>query len=192
MKRVLFPTLAALGLALLAPPAVAESDGTATPSRNAGPRNGGEDKDLAGAVAAVDDAGGQPQGRQEVINRLESRFNVDAARIEALRAQNLGFGEIATIFALAGKLQGGITDANIQSILALRNGPPVQGWGEVAHQLGEKLGPVISQVNEVAKEARQAGRSDRVGASQKPDRPDRAQRPDKPDRPDKPERPSKP
>ncbi len=189
MRRTyLFATIATLGLTIWGSLAVAQNNATAK-------QGGDEEKDLAIAAAAVDQTGGQPQGKQEVINRLMSRFNVDAARIEALRAQNFGFGEIATILALAGKMNGGITDANVQSVLALRNGPPLQGWGEVAHKLGEKLGPVISDVNQVAKEARSAAGNDRGGAAQKPDRPDRAQRPDrpeKPSRPDKPEPPAKP
>jgi hypothetical protein len=46
-------------------------------------------------------------------------------------------------------MPGGITDANIDKILAMRQGRPAEGWGEIAKNLGIKLGPVLSEVKKV-------------------------------------------
>ncbi len=143
-----------------------------------------EERDLQAAAASVDQQASQTEGQQTVISRLESRFNVDAARIDGLRSQSLGFGEVAIVLALAQKMTGGITDANVQSIMAMRTGTPTMGWGEIANKLGEKLGPVVSQVNAVSGRSHEGGSG--VDHSTQQDRPNR------PDKPEKPEKPGKP
>ena len=142
------------------------------------------EKDLGTAAASVDQAGSQGEGQKMVLSRLETTFNVDAARIDSLRSQKLGYGEIATVLALAQNMSGGITDDNVNSILAMRTGPPHMGWGEIARSLGEKLGAVISKVNEVAKGSHEG--------IEKPERASRPEKPEKPERPEKPEKPAKP
>ena len=142
------------------------------------------EKDLGTAAASVDQAGSQGEGQKMVLSRLETTFNVDAARIDSLRSQKLGYGEIATVLALAQNMPGGITDDNVNSILAMRTGPAHMGWGEIARSLGEKLGAVISKVNEVAKGSHEG--------IEKPERASRPEKPEKSERPEKPEKPAKP
>ncbi len=146
-----------------------------------------EEKQATSAIASVDKAGSEPNGEQQVVSRLEARFNVDQARIDNLRSQNLGFGEIAIVLALAQKMTGGITDANVLSIMSLRTGTPPLGWGEIARKLGEKLGPVVSEVNAVARDVRQE-----MARAERPEKADRPDRPIRPERPDHPEKPIKP
>ncbi len=107
-----------------------------------------DEKKLNTDVTELDKMAGQPQGAKVVTERLEKTFNVTDTQITTLRNEGLGFGEIAIVFSLAQKL-GGITDTNISKIMALRQGPPVMGWGEIAQKLGVKLGPVVSQVHKV-------------------------------------------
>src|SRR3989304_3181176 len=95
----------------------------------------------------------KPEGVKMVAQRLEKEFNVDDARINSLRGQKLGYGEIAIVLAMAEKLPGGITDATVNKIMSMRQGPPVEGWGKIAMKLGFKLGPVISKVERVKAEA---------------------------------------
>jgi hypothetical protein len=71
-----------------------------------------EDQKLQTAVTSVNRQAGQSKGQKTVITRLENQFNVDATRIDGLRSQGLGFGEVAIVLALAQKMTGGITDAN--------------------------------------------------------------------------------
>jgi hypothetical protein len=176
-KIVLLSSLVVLALSLSA----------ARPATTAGPSK--EEKQLRSAATATDKEASEPEGQKTVVSRLESTFNVDQARIDGLRAQNLGYGEIAIVLALAQKMADGITDANVQSIMSLRTGTPPMGWGEIARQLGEKLGPVISSVNAVAKGSTGADRAAHDARGAKPDRPEK---PAKPDRPDKPENPGRP
>ncbi len=101
----------------------------------------------------IDKTADTTEGSAVVVARLEKQFNVTSTQIDTLRDKRLGYGEIAIVFSLAGKLPGGITDSNIDKIMAMRSGPPVMGWGEIANKLGFKLGPVISSVMKVNKES---------------------------------------
>ena len=84
------------------------------------------------------------------------------------------------------------------------------GWGNIAKQLGFKLGALVSASNRGDKAVAATGRADkakvertqdkpakpeRVAEVERPDKPekvDRPQRPERPERPQKPERPDKP
>jgi hypothetical protein len=105
-------------------------------------------------ASALDKDTNKPEGEKMVVQRLEKEFHVDDARINSLRGQKLGYGEIAIVLAMAEKLPGGITDATVNKIMSMRHGPPVEGWGKIAMNLGFKLGPVISKVERVKAEAR--------------------------------------
>ena len=104
-------------------------------------------------ASALDKDTNKPEGEKMVVQRLEKEFNVDDTRIKSLRDQKLGYGEIAIVLTMAEKLPGGITDATVNKIMSMRQGPPVEGWGKIAMKLGFKLGPVISKVERVKVEA---------------------------------------
>jgi len=90
------------------------------------------------------------KGAKPVVERLETQFSVDDAHIQSLRDKKLGYGEIANVYALAKQMPGGITDANVQKIIDLRqNGAHKEGWGEIAKSLELNLGRAHSQVNKV-------------------------------------------
>jgi hypothetical protein len=111
-----------------------------------------EEKELRKEAAAINTTAGNAQGEKVVTLRLEKDFNVSSDRIQGLRDRNLGYGEIAIVLSLSRKMPGGATDANIQRVMTMRQGPPTMGWGEIAKKLGTKLGPAISQVKNVNKE----------------------------------------
>ncbi len=111
-----------------------------------------EEKNLDKESAEISKTAGKAQGATVVTARLEKEFGVTEAQIQGLRDKKLGYGEIAIVFSLAQKLPGGITDANISQVMALRQGPPTMGWGAVAKKLDLKLGPTVSQVKSVNKE----------------------------------------
>ncbi|MDA8130008.1 MAG: hypothetical protein M0011_00740 [Elusimicrobia bacterium] len=109
-----------------------------------------DEKKLDRSSAMLDEDAAKPEGEKAVAARLTEEFKVDAARVQGLRDQKLGYGEVGIVLSLAQKLEGGITDANVQKIMDMRKGPPVMGWGEIAKKLGLKLGPVVSQVKKVS------------------------------------------
>ncbi len=119
-----------------------------------------DESNLTRETARLDRTASTPSGEAAVIKRMRSDFGVDGDRIAALRAKGMGFGEVAIVLSLAQKVQGGITEGNIERVTALRNGPPARGWGEVAKQLGVRLGAAVSQVRKVQNEARREMKTD--------------------------------
>ncbi len=124
-----------------------------------------EEKQLRTEAAGIDDTAGKGEGEKAVKHRIEKEFGASSAQVQGLREKKMGYGEISISLSLAQKMPGGITDENIQKVMTMRLGPPVMGWGQIAKQLGMKLGPAISQVKSVRHEAREAmkhqGRGDK-------------------------------
>ena len=115
-----------------------------------------EEKKLESGAAELDKSAVKPEGAQRVADRIKADFAVDDARVQALRDRKLGYGEISIALGLAQELPGGITDANVDKVMALRQGPPVMGWGRIAKDLGLKLGPVQSKVQKMSAEVKKA------------------------------------
>ena len=147
-----------------------------------------EETRLESSATDIDNDAGKPNMEKPVVQRIENEFKVTDAQINSLRSQKLGFGEITIVFALAEKLPGGLTDANIDKIMSMRNGPPKMGWGEIAHKLGFKLGPVISNVERVRREERHEMKEQREMKNEKMDKGGMPERPERPEKPEMPER----
>jgi len=124
-----------------------------------------EEKELQKEAKAIHATAENTQGAMVVTTKLEKEFNVTDAQVKGLRDKKMGYGEISIVLSLAQKMPGGVTDANIQQVMTLRQGPPTQGWGEVAKKLGTRLGPVVSQVKNVNREShretKREGRGDK-------------------------------
>jgi hypothetical protein len=114
-----------------------------------------EEKNLSKETTEINKTADSSQGQTVVVGRIEKEFSVTDAQIKDLRNQKMGYGEISIVFSLASKMPGGITDANIQEVMTLRQGPPKMGWGEIAKKLGTTLGPTVSQVKNVNSETHQ-------------------------------------
>lgn len=157
-----------------------------------------EDTRIEKDASDIDKDGSKADGTKVVVQRLEDQFNVNESTITGLRDKKLGYGEIAIVLAMADKL-GGINDANIDKIMAMRQGPPKEGWGEIALKLGFKLGPVISSVEKVRSEAhkdiekaeREKGKEEKHEKVEKTDRPERVEKTDRPERVERTEIPEK-
>ncbi|MBI3398139.1 MAG: hypothetical protein HY026_02755 [Deltaproteobacteria bacterium] len=143
-----------------------------------------EEKRLAKETAAFDKEASRPDGEKAVVQSLEKEFKVDETTINNLRKQKLGYGEIAIVLALSDKM-GGINDTNINKIMTMRQGPPVEGWGEIAKKLGFKLGHVISNVERARKESHSEIEKEERG---KKEGRERMEKPGKIERHERPER----
>jgi len=83
-------------------------------------------------------------------------------------------------------------------VLALR--ADGMGWGQIANELGFRLGDLVSASNRSERAAARvndgtagrAAREERVARADRPARPERAERPERPDRPERPEKPERP
>lgn len=129
-----------------------------------------EETRLERSATGIDSDAQKPNGEKPIVQKIESEFKVTDEQISSLRSQKLGYGEITIVFALA-NASGKTTD----QIIAMRNGPPKMGWGEIAKKLGVKLGSIISNVERVKKEERHETK-ERIEKSGKPERPERPER----------------
>jgi len=114
-----------------------------------------DEMELESAAAELDADAAEPGGEKAVVDKLMSEFKVDGPRVQGLREQGLGYGEVAVALTLAQGLPGGITDVNVHNVTRLRLGPPALGWGKVSKELGLKPGAAISKVKKVQAEVRE-------------------------------------
>ncbi|HAH06829.1 MAG TPA: hypothetical protein DCM05_09940 [Elusimicrobia bacterium] len=147
-----------------------------------------DEQKLEQSSSDLDKRAAAPEGQKAVESRLKSEYKVDDARVQGLRGQRLGYGEISIVLALAEKMPGGITDANVQSIMSQRQGPPVMGWGRIAAKHNVKLGKLIGKVKGVDAAARKQEKAENKGREKKAERAEKAGRPEKAERPERVER----
>jgi len=159
-------------------------------------KNSREERELETSSRELNKSAAKPEGAQRAADRIKAEFGVDDARVQSLRDKNMGYGEISIALGLAQGLPGGITDENVQKIMALRQGPPVMGWGKIAKNLGLKLGQVMSNVKKMSAEMRKQEKADKVKKDkkekgekmekpEKPGKPEKAEKMERPERPDK-------
>jgi hypothetical protein len=122
-----------------------------------------EEMNLQKDAIAIDTTARNAQGEKLVTRRLEKDFNVRSDQIQGLRDRKMGYGEISIVLSLSQKMPGGATDANIQEVMTMRQGPPTMGWGEIAKKLGTKLGPAVSQVRNIHREVTREMKHESIG-----------------------------
>lgn len=137
---------------------------------------------LGGSSAWADDAASKDE--------IKSEFKVDDARVQGMRDQKMGYGEISIALALAEKRPGGITDANVAAVLAERQGPPKMGWGQIARKQGVAPGGLRAKLERVEKQEK-SDKAERAEKAEKPERAEKAQRPERMEKSARPERASK-
>lgn len=109
-----------------------------------------EEKKLKTEITMLDKDASLPNGEQIVIDRLSKEFNVKGDQTKMLRDKNLGFGDIATLYAVADKMSGGTTEENINKVLSVREGN--KEWLAVAKSLDVDLGSVAKKVGSIEKD----------------------------------------
>ena len=140
-------------------------------------------------------ASNTPDGQRRVTERIASQFNVQPSLVTDLRNRKLGFGGATIALALSQELMKRDStlgqQAALDKILAERQAG--KGWGVIAHDLGLKLGPVVSEVKKAGKATEQvAGKPDKVARVEKGEKAEKIEKPDRPEKIEKIERPAKP
>jgi len=130
-------------------------------------KNSRQERELETSSRELDKSAALPSGQQRVTDKINGHFDVDETGVAGLRLKHLGYGEIAIVLGLAQNMPRGIRDENLYRIVALRQGPPVMGWGNVAKELGLKLGPVISGVRKIGSGVRKQENADKIKESKK-------------------------
>lgn len=124
-----------------------------------------EEKKLEAVACELDKK--HSEGQQRVADKIKNEFGVTDGLIVGLRFKDLGYGEIAIALGLAQSLHRIIKDEDLHKIVVRRQGPPVMGWGEIAKDLGLKLGPVIARVQKISEEVRKDEKNDRAREDRK-------------------------
>ena len=140
-------------------------------------------------------ASNTPEGQRRVTERIASQFSVQPSVVTDLRNRKLGFGGATIALALSQELMkqdSNLTQqAALDKILAERQAG--KGWGVIAHDLGLKLGPVVSEVKKADKVTVQiAGKPDKVATVEKTEKVEKVEKPTKPEKIERIERPAKP
>lgn len=112
-----------------------------------------DEKNLDKEIARLERTASAPEGERAVVRRIAADFRIAEDAVRTLRGAGLGYGEIVIVYTLARALPGGITEANVGQVRALREGPPVRGWDAVAKGAGAKLGKVVSQLKKITNES---------------------------------------
>ncbi len=145
------------------------------------------EKNLGREAKRLTETASKPVGEKAVLKKIEVEFKVSDAQVQALRDRMLGYGEVAIVLSLAQKMPGGVAEVNVQKVLSLRQGPPVAGWGQVARQLGTKLGATVSQLKKMNNASNRAIKKDHARAG----KPVKKARQEQPQEKKDPEPPSK-
>lgn len=116
------------------------------------------DEPITTEVTRIDKECANPEAAKVVAGNIEKKFNVTAEQVKGLRDQKLGYGEIAAVYSIASKMEGGITDANVQKVVALRETSPKTGWGKIAKDLGMNPGDVKKDIRATKGEMKGGGR----------------------------------
>jgi hypothetical protein len=154
-----------------------------------------DEQKIERSEAETDNEAAKPEGAKRVESRLKTEYKVDDARIQSLRDKGLGYGEIKIALALASKREGGITDKNVDAVMAERNGPPKMGWGKIAKNQGVSLGSLMGKGKSEGRGHSGKGQPkldkgehhEKAERNEKAERPERMEKAEKPERADKPE-----
>lgn len=152
-----------------------------------------EEQALDKKATNINNMPASPKNDEARAQALAKQFNVPESRVTELRNQKMGWGEITISLAMAEHLSATsktplTTEEALTKIEQLRS--EKKGWGKIAHELGFKLGPVMSKVERSEEAVKTADRqvTERGESKSKGDRPEKLERPDKGDRLDRAER----
>src|SRR2546425_12341470 len=115
--------------------------------------------------AAATRAANTPDGQRRVTERIAKEFKVQPEVVTDLRSRMGGYGQATIALALSQELMKQdktlSQQAALDHIVALRQ--EGKGWGVIAHELGVKLGHVVSDVKRAEKATdRVAGEPDKA------------------------------
>jgi hypothetical protein len=106
------------------------------------------DTDVARALA------GSPVGRRRVAETVARHFNVSEKIVNEIRARRIGYGEVTIALSLSQQLmkreKGLALKQAVDRVVTLRKSG--QGWGNIARDLGLRLGDGIADVKKADKQ----------------------------------------
>src|SRR5947207_2076240 len=136
-------------------------------------------------------ASNTPDGQRRVTERIAKEFKVQPSVVTDLHSRMGGYGQATIALALSQELMKQdktlSQQAALDHIVALRQ--EGKGWGVIAHELGVKLGHVVSDVKRAEKATdRVTGKPDKADKVAKAEKPEKMEKMEKPAKPEKPSR----
>jgi hypothetical protein len=107
-----------------------------------------DEKKLTVGITMLNSDAKLPQGEKVVTKQLTDEFGVKSDKITSLKGKNLGYGEIAAVLALADKMDGGVTDANINKVMTMKPGGTT-GWSQIAKSLNVDIADIAGKVSDL-------------------------------------------
>jgi len=110
----------------------------------------------------VDKVASTPQGEKALAKQLTKVFSVTTEQIKMLREQNVKYGEVAMILALAQTMTGGVTDYNINVIHDLRKANTE--WVDISKIIAADSKLILKKVKMIGEEAEEDMKKDTVSS----------------------------
>ena len=101
-------------------------------------------------IAAIDGEAAASHLDTIVADRIAKAFKVTPSEVTALGDRLPGLGEAAAVYAFADKMKGGVTNANISTVMSKREG--TEDWGAIAKDLNVSLSSVANKVKSIEKD----------------------------------------
>src|SRR5437870_6462874 len=139
-------------------------------------------------------ASNTPDGQRRVTGRIAKVFKVQPSVVTDLHSRMGGYGQATIALALSQELMKQdktlSQQAALDKIVALRQAG--KGWGVVAHELGVKLGHVVSEVKRAEKATEHvAGKPEKVVKAEKAEKAEKHEKAEKQEKIEKPDKPEK-
>lgn len=145
MKKFVVNMLSLLAVAAL----LATMAGIATAAATAGASK--DENKLKAEITMLNSEAKLPQADKVISKQLTDSFNVKSDKINSLLGRNIQYGEIAAILAFADKMPDGVTDANINKVMTLRESRT--GWDQIAKNLNVDIADVASKLSSIEDDA---------------------------------------
>lgn len=107
-----------------------------------------DEKKLTVGITMLNSDAKLPSGEKVLTKQLIDEFGVKQDKITSLKGKNLNYGEIAVVLALADKMDGGVTDANINRVMGMKP-TSSSGWATVAKNLNVDIAEVADKVSSI-------------------------------------------
>lgn len=107
-----------------------------------------DEKKLTVGITMLNSDAKLPAGEKVLIKQLTDEFDVKKDKISSLKGKNLSYGEIAVVLALADKMDGGVSDANINRVAGMKPSS-ASGWSKVAKNLNVDIADVADKVSSI-------------------------------------------
>lgn len=118
----------------------------ATAADAAGASAAKDEKKLNIGITLLNNNAKLPQADKVMSKKFDEEFNVKSDKITSLRGKGLNYGEMAAVLAIADKMDGGASDANINKIMSMHKGKTT-AWGRIANNLKVDLADVADRVS---------------------------------------------